>query len=150
MQLGNILSTATEPVVCKSVKFRVLGEDQQGRQTSGQAEAVFAFVNEDRREEYKRLAREWLEQGDFKGKEIPIDVLTEEEYRWFLMAALRDKDAPQKQFCPNGEYEKFRKALILRQVTRLLAGYNDFVEAEYPELLTDDKQADLREQAEGE
>lgn len=151
MQLGNILSTAAEPVVGRVVEFRVLGTDQSGRQVSARAEALLTFVDEERREETKRFAREYLEAHDFKGSErgVPFDVLSDEEIRCFIFAALRDKEMPDRQFCPNTDYGRFRRALIVEQVRWLKLQYDKFVEDEYPELATKKQQEELLEQAVG-
>lgn len=148
MQLGNILSTASDPVVGKPVKFRVLGE-KDGRQVSAQAEAVLAFVDEDKRQEHKRLAREWLESHDYKGKSVPMDVLVEEEYLWFVLAALKNKDDPSQQFCLNKDYATFRRAVVMEQVVWLKSRYDAFLRDEYPELATPQQQEDLLNQAAG-
>lgn len=138
MQLGNILSTATEPVVCKAVKFRVLGEDQQGRQVSTEAEAVLVFVSETARIEAEALAAHSLGPGG---------TLGQEKVYWFLMAALRDKDNPARRFCLNAEIDKFRSALIAEQVIWIKGQYDRFVQDEYPELATAEQQDELAEQA---
>ncbi len=150
MQLGNILRTATDPVVARPITFRVLGTDSAGKQTSAQAEAVLAFVPESLREEHKQRAREYLENGDYKGKQIPIDVLIEEEYRWFVLAVLRDKDDPSRPFCPASEYPTFRSAIIMEQVAWLREQYRAFVKDEYPELATKEQQDALVGAAAGE
>lgn len=150
MQLGNILAGAAESVRSAPVKFRVLGDSPEGGQVSAQAEAVMVFVSEDAREKYRQKAREWLDSHDYKGKPIPPVVLDEEESRWFLMAALRDKDDPSRAFCPEAQYELFRKALIAQQVTYLYGLYRDFVKAEYPEIATDEQKAALLGAAAGE
>lgn len=151
MQLGNILTTATNPVVCKPVKFKVLGRDPEGKQVQAQAEAVWAFVSEDDRQEAKRLALAGLrERPEYRrGDAIPVDVLTDEECYRILMVALRDKDDPSRQFCPNAEYAKFRSAILLDQVNWLLRSYREFVADEYPELVTVEQHEGLTEEARG-
>src|SRR5688572_13986483 len=101
MQLSGFLSGATTEVKGKPVAFKVLGTDPEGHQTQAQAEAVFALVPEGERTEYVHHAKQWLDAHGYKGKEIPPDVLVDEQCKWFLMAALRDKDDPTRQFCPN-------------------------------------------------
>lgn len=149
MQLGNILAGATESVRSAPVKFRVLGDSPEGGQVSAQAEAIMVFVSEDAREKYRQKAREWLESHDYKGKPVPAIVLDEEENRWFLMAALRDKDDPSRAFCPEAQYELFRKALIAQQMTYLFRLYHEFIKAEYPELATDEQKEALLNEAAG-
>lgn len=140
MQLGNILSTARDPVVCKPVSFWVLGE-QDGKQVRAKAEAVLAFVNESARAEALRMAAASIKPG--------VEPAAEEAY-WFLLAALRDRDDPSRQFCPNAEIGTFRSALILDQVVWLKREYAIFVRDEYPELATAEQQSGLIEQATGE
>lgn len=149
MQLGNILSTAKSPVCCRQISFQVLGEGPDGRQVSAKAEASLAFVDEDKREEYKFKARDYLEAHEYKNRPVPRDVLDEEEYRWFLMAALRNKDDEAQQFCPNDQYSLFRKALIVEQIGWLMKSYREFVKDEYGEFLTPGEQAALAEKAAG-
>jgi len=151
MQLGNILSTATQPVVAKPVRFRVLVSPPGEPQRHAVAEAVLAFVDEDARHESKRLAVLGLKSKEpyRSGTPIPEDELIEEEFYRFLMVALRDKDDPAQQFCPNSDYPRFRQALILRQVRWLLGQYDAFVNEEYPELLTKDQQEALLQEAQG-
>lgn len=150
MQLGQILSGATESVRSSPVKFRVLGESPEGLQVSAEAEAVMVFVSEDAREKYRQKARAWLESHDYKDKPIPALVLDEEESRWFLLAALRDKSDASRAFCPEGQYELFRKALIAQQVSHLYGLYREFVKAEYPELASEEQKHGLIEAAAGE
>lgn len=140
MQLGNILSTAKDPVVCKPVSFWVLGE-QDGKQVRAKAEAVLAFVSEAARAEARHFAAASLGPG--------ADLVVEEIYR-FLMVALRDKDDPSRQFCPNGDIGIFRSAIIMDQVLWLRRQYDAFVRDEYPELMTPKQQTGLAEQAAGE
>lgn len=149
MQLGNILSSAREPLVCKPVKFQVLAEDERQLPVKATAEAVLAFVSEEAREESRRYAREYLEQHDYKGKPIPGDVLDEEEDRWFLLHALRDKDDPSRMFCTRADYPRFRKALIAHQKQWLFTVYAQFVRDEYPELATPRQQKELEDEAKG-
>lgn len=141
MQLGNILSTATDPVVCKPVKFRVLGADSTGKPVSAQAEAVLTFVSEAARLEADALAGQSLPPGG---------TLGQEKTYWFLMAALRNKANPAQQFCPNAEIDKFRAALIGEQVIWLKGQYDRFVSDEYPELASAEQQDELLGQALGE
>lgn len=150
MQLGEILAGVTESVKSEPVKFRVLGEGPEGEQVSAQAEAVMVFVDEDKREKFRLKARAWLEAHDYKGKPVPSIVLDEEESRWFLMAALRDKSDPSKAFCPEAQYELFRKALIAQQVSYLYGLYREFIKNEYPELASDEQKRELVEAAAGE
>lgn len=149
MQLGNILSGAREPLVCKPVSFQVLHEGDQGQLLKVKAEAALAFVSEDRREESRRLAREWLATHDYKDKVIPADVLDEEENRWFLMLALRDKDDTSRQFCSRSDYGLFRKAVIAAQLSYLFRVYQQFVSDEYPELATPEQQKQIEGEAKG-
>lgn len=149
MQLGSILSSAREPLVCKPVKFQVLAEDERQLPVKATAEAVLAFVSEEAREESRRYACEYLEQHDYKGKPIPADALEQEEARFFLLMALRDKDDPSRLFCPRAEYARLRRALIARQVTWLIETYQQFVLDEYPELATPEQQKELDDQAQG-
>jgi len=148
MQLGNILTTASQPVVGRLISFQVLVSPPGQPQKSAKAEAMFAFVDEDARHESKRLARMYLE-GKYKNRPIPDDELVEEEYYWFLMAALRDKEDPTRAFCPNEDYPKFRQALILRPIRRLLMAYDAFVDDEYPELATEEQRTALAGEASG-
>lgn len=149
MQLGNILAGATQPVVCKPVAFHVLGVGVDGKQVKVKAEAVFRFVDEAEREDLRRKSRAYLEDKDYKGQSVPADAAREEYLRYFLMSALRDKDDPARAFCPEGEYSRFRAALIREQVLWLHSAYDQFVSDEYPELLTEEQQKDLSKQAAG-
>ncbi len=147
MQLGNILTTATNPVVCKPVKFKVLGRDPEGKQVQVQAAAVFALVDEAAESESTRLAYAYLrDQKDQLGTDDDIRHVRD---LWFLMAALRDSDDPQVQFCPNADFSKLRLALVKAQVKWLRGQYDLFQSEEYPELLTPEQKAALLEDATG-
>lgn len=145
MKLGNILSTAAEPVATKEIKFRVLVSGPGVAQKTAQARAVWAFVDEAARLESVRKARAALE-----GKPHEESDLDEERTYWFLLAALRDADDPVSQFCPDSDIQKFKSAILLPQIHRLTAEYRKFIADEYPELASPAQQAQLREQAAGE
>ena len=147
MQLGNILETAADPVALRIVRFPVLGTDKSGNQTSAMAEAALAFVDEAKREEYKQYARDYLDAN--RTTPAPIDVLGDEIDRWFLMAALRDKDKPACQFCLNENYEQFRSAITRETAAYLMKQHDMFVTDEYPEMTTDEQREELTDQAVG-
>lgn len=140
MQLGNILSTAAEPVATRIVEFQVLAQMPDGRQGKAIAKAALAFVSEAARQDARRSAVENLSRGG---------DLDEEENYWLLLAALRDADNPVAQFCPNTDIAKFKAAIIVHQVRWLLREYRRFVEDEYPELLTPEQKKQIEDEARG-
>ncbi len=146
MQLGNILAGASQPIIYRSVKFRVLVSGPGLQQKSATAEAVLCFVDEEARHEADRQALLYL-RGKYAEQPIPPEELEDEQYYRFLSAALRDKDNPVAAFCPVEDLCKLRSALIAKQISWLLKEYRRFVQDEYPELASPEQQQALVDQA---
>lgn len=142
MQLGNILATAQTPIVYRVIDFHVLGMTPDGKQSKVKAQAALGFVSEAERLESKRLAAQHRKAGD---------DLAEEEYYWFLLAALRDAEDPTRAFCAADAQgiAMFRASLVLDQVRWFLRQYDKFVLDEYPEMATPEQQKTLIEEAKG-
>lgn len=137
MQLGEILASASVPVVGRSVRFHVLKRNPDGTQSQALADATLLFVDESARHEADRFAEQFLRDSPlYKSGFPPADKRRDEEIYSFLMRSLRDSCDKARPFCMPSDYETFRRALVAPVVQYLMNEYNQYLREEYPEILT--------------
>jgi hypothetical protein len=106
--------------------------------------AVLAFVDEKRRDEAMDAAETAIRRVYSDGN-APAEKRSNEIAYQVLVRALRDADDPRVQFAES--VEQLRSALVQRVATHLYGEYLDFVDDEFPEVITPEQFADLVEQA---
>lgn len=147
MRLGDFLSTTVEGQVAAPVHpvtFKAIKRGKHGEEYVIEMKAALAFVDEKRRDEAMDAAEAAIRRVYPDGN-APVEKRSNEIAYQVLLRALRDADDPRVQFAES--VEQLRSVLVQRVATHLYAEYQDFVDEEFPEVITPEQFADLVEQA---
>jgi hypothetical protein len=147
MRLGDFLRNhdLQDPSPTHPVSFRVVGKNKRGEDFTMEANAVLAFVDEDKRTHGLHTARATLRPLYPQG-ELPAVELSNEQAYQLLLHALRDADDPRVQFAEN--VDQLKRALVKPVAERLYADYQKFVDEEFPEVVSPEQLAELTNEAE--
>jgi len=145
MRLGEFLSAA-RPIPHKPVKFRAIGKSPSGGPVASDVDAVFVFVDETERARARVDAIAELKK-DFKDADYPPSVLSDEITYHFLYRALRDGGDAEYRVMFAENVRALKNALVAREAARLDEMYNEWVEQEFPEDVSDEDMAKMTEDA---
>lgn len=141
MRLGNIISQQGGVAETgRRVKFQFRSKDKQGQVQRHWCEAMILPLSETERGEAEAAARTYAEQN-------PQTVLGDEAAYRKLQKFLRDPDDLRVCFFLEKEMDLLREGLVYKQVQWLLDEYQQHIEEEYPEILSEEEQTSLEEEA---
>jgi hypothetical protein len=146
MRLGDFLNTSIEGQLMAPthpVSFKAIKRSKHGEEYIVEVKAVLAFVDEKRRDEAMDAAEAAIRRLYPDGN-APAERRSNELAYQVLLHALRDADDPRVQFAES--VEQLRSVLVQRVATHLYGEYRDFVDEEFPEVITPEQFADLVEQ----
>ncbi len=147
MRLGDFLNTTVEGHVAAPlhpVTFKAIKRGKHGEEYVIEMKAVLAFVDEKRRDDAIDAAEAAIRRVYPDGN-TPAEKRSNEIAYQVLLRALRDGDDPRVQFAEN--VEQLRSVLVQRVATHLYGEYLDFVDEEFPEVITPEQFAELVEAA---
>lgn len=147
MRLGDFLNVTVEGQVTAQthpVTFKAIKRGKHGDEYVIEVKAVIAFVDEKRRDEAMDAAEAAIRRVYPDGN-APVEKRSNEIAYQVLLRALRDADDARVQFAES--VEQLRAVLVQRVATYLYSEYLDFVDEEFPEVITPDQFAELVEAA---
>jgi len=136
MKLHEFLDQANDDNLApaKPVKFKVIGSNAKGHQTTMDASAVLVFVPEHARQR-ALLEAEKAMHAESDGKVISPDRQDDENIYHILFEALRDESDHRTYFARN--FKELKLALVKPVAKELYTTYTHWVSEEFPASIDD-------------
>lgn len=147
MNIGQILQKAGGAFAAptKTVTFKVVGRDADGRQIISDASAALVFVDEREREAALIESEKFLRTKFPDGVMLSADRLLDSNTYHLLQKALRDSDDARKPFAFT--VDDLKSCLQRNHAVKVYADYLRFVDEEFPEEVDSDTFEELAEAA---